>query len=685
MSELTLNASSVASVAQGVLTFALAGVLRRGARTAARRRLARALIWLTVYSVAIFVTFSAVREELDNSSSVVALLAGMMATLDLVSYAGWLDEGADPDGRLTLSRPLWAFAALALSATVVGILAAWSNRLAIVRAASMSINLMLLGLFTLMFVRLRSAWRRRVAGAKSLARAAAWPVVAICANLVASAAIQAGLAVPVGLYQAIRDVALLFFAFGILTTYLDHGHEPMSLHARLVAGTLTVVAVLVTASAHLFEAYLGGKLGPSLAPEVGDGIAWRLLLLLALGAALVFGLLPRIFRRSVLEPLDALIGAVETVERGEIATLPAERADELGRLSKSFNAMSRGLADGRRALEEKVTQLETRQREIESLNEELRRQIASRSRSLAESLERGALGRKPALPEDQIGERYRVIHRLGEGGMGVVYEVERTTDERRFALKMLAPSATPTTAVRLAREAEIAASVSHANLVSVVDVGVHDGSVYLVMELVEGGSLDDARSRFGDLDFARAVLPQIARGLVALHESGVVHRDLKPANVLVTEKDGVVMAKIADFGISRRDQVDVLGATAAMLGPTAPVASGLTKTGSMMGTVAYMAPELASGASGVKAPADVFAFGVLAYEVLVGKYPFVMPPILLVMSGQAFPAPLPLPDSLPAEMREVVSLALDEEPARRPTAARIAELLASAAPRSPER
>lgn len=193
--------------------------------------------------------------------------------------------------------------------------------------------------------------------------------------------------------------------------------------------------------------------------------------------------------------------------------------------------------------------------EIASLNRELQRQLGDRSAQLCAALSLGDSGSTwaPKLREnDVIQERYRIIHQLGAGGMGAVYEVERTEDGGRFALKLNRELKAAGLA-RLAREAQIACRVSHENVVRIHDVDVAPaGFVYLVMELAEGPSLRDFAKRRNPLKWTLRVLRQIASGLDALHNDRIVHRDLKPSNILLTadaKREPVV--KITDFGISR--------------------------------------------------------------------------------------------------------------------------------------
>jgi serine/threonine protein kinase len=238
--------------------------------------------------------------------------------------------------------------------------------------------------------------------------------------------------------------------------------------------------------------------------------------------------------------------------------------------------------------------------------------------------------------------------------MGAVYEVVRNTDGETFALKVITGRVSRTDAVRFAREAEIGARVRHPNLVSIVDVGIAEsGAPFLVMELSRGGSLEECRGRFGDVTWAVPLLRQIARGLAALHDVGIVHRDLKPANVLLSDGTASPLARISDFGISRFDEAVDAGAR---------TAAAATATGSILGTPLYMAPEMARGGSPVAA-ADVYAFGIVAYEMLTGRPPFAMPPVLLAMAGQ----PVPPPSELDHPAGAVVLACLRDAPQERPT------------------
>ncbi|HEY5936589.1 MAG TPA: serine/threonine-protein kinase [Kofleriaceae bacterium] len=292
-------------------------------------------------------------------------------------------------------------------------------------------------------------------------------------------------------------------------------------------------------------------------------------------------------------------------------------------------------------LENRLATIETKSREIETLNEELRRQIGLRSRQLAKALASAGAAASTFGTGEIIAGRYRVAGHLGTGGMGIVYEVARITDGRAFALKLLHGNARGEVLARFAREAEILAQLHHPNLVSIVDVDVCDGQLFIVMELVEGMSLAacDRRAPAWSLQ----VLTDIAAGLVAIHGAGIVHRDLKPANVLVSAGGP---AKIADFGVSTFDPFGAI---------ESPTIDPLTATGAILGTPGYMAPELMLGMRAAGPAVDVFAFGVLAYQLFGGKLPSGLPRTLADIAP-----------ALPADLVELVDACLATEPSARP-------------------
>lgn len=224
-------------------------------------------------------------------------------------------------------------------------------------------------------------------------------------------------------------------------------------------------------------------------------------------------------------------------------------------------------------LARRVDDLERHATEIESLNVELRRQIGERSNQIvaALTLSRSKASARPRLATgDVVQGRYRVVGELGSGGMGSVYEVVRLSDDRHFALK-LTHELDATALARLAREAQIASAIRNPHVVGVIDVDVSShGFLFVVMELVRGMTLRERRVRFGDRPWAIPILGQIADGLAALHEAGIVHRDLKPGNVLLTGDDDAPTVRIADFGVSRLEDLPTEDLTIRIPPPEAP-------------------------------------------------------------------------------------------------------------------
>ncbi len=218
-----------------------------------------------------------------------------------------------------------------------------------------------------------------------------------------------------------------------------------------------------------------------------------------------------------------------------------------------------------------------------------------------------------------IGGRYRIERVIGEGGMGAVYQAEHTHMRKRLAVKVLHPemSRLPEVVARFEREAMAAAHIDHPNVAGATDFGkLDDGSFFLVLEFVEGTSLRDAIAG-SSMDLGRAlhVMRQIAGALHRAHALGIVHRDLKPENVMLVERDGDHdFVKVLDFGIAK---VPV----GALVGERHASGQVLTQLGMVYGTPEYMAPEQALGQA-VDARADLYALGVIAFEMMTGARPF---------------------------------------------------------------
>lgn len=337
-----------------------------------------------------------------------------------------------------------------------------------------------------------------------------------------------------------------------------------------------------------------------------------------------------------------------------------------------YRQRSVALAASERQLALRVTELEHQRGQIESLNEDLRHQLEQRSRELKESLDAKSVAQRTSALSigESVDDRYRVAAILGSGAMGIVYEVERLRDGKRFALKAMHGSVTPEASKRFAQEAELAASVRHPNLVGIVDVGIsRDGLLYLVMELVRGTTLEGAKEQLRDTRDALLILAQVSRGLCALHQRGVVHRDIKPSNVLLSRDDEAGwQAQVADLGVARRHDFALeLAATLAPGSPAGVVPSpSLTHADVLIGTPLYMAPEHALGSHAVGTAVDVFALGIVACELLMGRYPFSVAPILASTSGQKLPEPSL--DGVPPGLTDILRRSLSPSPADRPTA-----------------
>jgi serine/threonine protein kinase len=230
-------------------------------------------------------------------------------------------------------------------------------------------------------------------------------------------------------------------------------------------------------------------------------------------------------------------------------------------------------------------------------------------------------------PRQLIGQlvdgKYLVRGVLGEGGMGTVYEAENRHLRRSVAMKVLHPAqARKKVAVkRFHQEARAAGAIGHPNICEVYDLGtLEDGSPYLVMECLQGETLAERISAEGGLAFDDVldVVSQVLSGLVAAHEKGIVHRDIKPENIFLTRRTGILpVAKLLDFGVSKM----MPGWAGGLAGEEEPM--NLTRTGMVMGTPYYMSPEQARGDRNLDARVDLWACGVILYEALTGRRPFV--------------------------------------------------------------
>ncbi|MFF4934103.1 serine/threonine-protein kinase [Streptomyces griseofuscus] len=259
-----------------------------------------------------------------------------------------------------------------------------------------------------------------------------------------------------------------------------------------------------------------------------------------------------------------------------------------------------------------------------------------------------------------IAGRYRLRDTIGRGAMGEVWRAFDETLGRPVAVKLLLPhDSDPTASSRFRLEAQTAGRLSHPNVVGVLDFGEFEGRLFLVMELVDGGSLDGLLSASGPLSAERVakIAAQAAVGLALAHRQGIVHRDIKPANLLLSADDTL---KIGDFGIARFfDDPN----------------SALTATGQIVGTSLYLAPERALGRTAGPA-SDVYSLGCVLYQLLTGRPPFQADSPLAVLHQHLDAAPVP-----PRQLRTDLSPAFEnyllgllaKEPESRPTADEVAD------------
>jgi eukaryotic-like serine/threonine-protein kinase len=252
-----------------------------------------------------------------------------------------------------------------------------------------------------------------------------------------------------------------------------------------------------------------------------------------------------------------------------------------------------------------------------------------------------------------VANRYQVISLVASGGMASVYLANDQVLERKVALKVIHPHLAKDKSFvdKFAREAKMAAQLSHPNLVNVFDQGTDGDVIFLVMEYVPGITLRDAMNDFGSLDANKAleIIEPLTAGLAAAHSAGILHRDLKPENVFLSDGGKV---KLGDFGLARE-------------------ISEHTQTGSVVGTVAYLSPELVLRGQ-ADARSDVYSLGVMIFEMLTGQAPYQGEQAVQVAYQHAnhnIPAPSTLNESIPELMDEIVLWATARNPAHRPSSA----------------
>jgi Tol biopolymer transport system component/predicted Ser/Thr protein kinase len=256
---------------------------------------------------------------------------------------------------------------------------------------------------------------------------------------------------------------------------------------------------------------------------------------------------------------------------------------------------------------------------------------------------------------------YRILKRLGSGGMGVVYEAEDSKLGRHVALKFLPEDKSRDQAAleRFEREARAASSLNHPNICTIYEINEHEGQVFIAMELLEGKTLDSVMVGV-PLPFKQAIEVgiQVADALDAAHAKGIIHRDIKPANIFLSPRGQV---KVLDFGLAKLEEVHTAFETAGATGVSPAI--NLTSPGTAVGTVAYMSPEQARGED-LDTRTDLFSVGAILYEMATGRHPFPGTTTAVIFDGILNKVPEPpasMSAAVPAELDRIITKALEKD------------------------
>jgi predicted Ser/Thr protein kinase len=260
--------------------------------------------------------------------------------------------------------------------------------------------------------------------------------------------------------------------------------------------------------------------------------------------------------------------------------------------------------------------------------------------------------------------QYRILQKLGAGGMGDIYQAQDTRLNRTVAIKVLSAgnSGDPERRRRFIQEAQAASSLNHPNIITIHDIVSHDGKEFMVMEFVSGKPLTELITPSGlpVADILKYSV-QIADALQAAHTAGIIHRDLKPANIMVTDSG---LVKILDFGLAKLTESSVF---TSLTGDTQSVGpDSLTTEGSILGTVNYMSPEQAQGKR-VDPRSDIFSFGVVLYEMITGRKAFAADSMISTLSAILRDEPRPIGEivTVAPELEQLVHRALRKDPDER--------------------